>query len=465
MSLSLRVIEGLAPDQGSLSAAGKLRKPTLWLRLAHEADTSTIWGECQGSGANPYRVIADIDNHGYKCTCPSRKFPCKHSLALMWLFVESAERFVADSSPDWVQEWQGRRRRGATSESPKDGAVKPQRDITSAQAAAVIPEAEPSAIDIAKRAEATIKRRQRTEEEVRDGLDELDQWIGDQLRNGIASFVEDLVARCRRIASRLVDAKAATLASRMDELPSRLLALPRAARPQAALFELGQIALLSRHWRSAPDDADARAAIIQGETREAVLANTNTLRVHAEWEVVGNRVETRRDGLVSQSTWLLDRCSARSRFALLLDFFSASAGRRSAAFIPGQRLTACLAFHASRQPLRAVLDTTAETVAHFDVVRPIAPIDPLIAWRQHLARVPWASETPILLPVGRFVKDSQNRLWWRSESDQHALPLAPISDDALWCGVAVISAVILWNGAQGHVLRIETPIGSAWPEP
>ena len=39
--------------------------------------------------------------------------------------------------------------------------------------------------------------------------DALEQWIGDQLRMGLSAFVDDVTARCRRIAARLVDGKAA----------------------------------------------------------------------------------------------------------------------------------------------------------------------------------------------------------------------------------------------------------------
>src|SRR5476651_1227257 len=97
------VIEALAPDQSALTAASALLKPSKWpLRARFER---LIWGECQGSGANPYRVAADIEDRGSKCTCPSRKFPCKHALALMWMFVDGDAGFQAGDVPDWVNDW------------------------------------------------------------------------------------------------------------------------------------------------------------------------------------------------------------------------------------------------------------------------------------------------------------------------------------------------------------------------
>src|SRR5215470_12300700 len=76
MSLTLERIEGLAPDQASLAAARKLLKPSSWPTLAQ--GDGLIWGECQGSGATPYRVVVSEANAGYKCTCPMQTHAHPH---------------------------------------------------------------------------------------------------------------------------------------------------------------------------------------------------------------------------------------------------------------------------------------------------------------------------------------------------------------------------------------------------
>ena len=82
VALSRSAIEAIAPDQSALKAAAGLLKPAKWDARGRAGEL--IWGECQGSGANPYRVCADTGSDpGSKCTCPSRKFPCKRALALM----------------------------------------------------------------------------------------------------------------------------------------------------------------------------------------------------------------------------------------------------------------------------------------------------------------------------------------------------------------------------------------------
>ena len=94
MKIELSAIEAAAPDQASLKAAGGLRKPAKWSGAGISAEGQFIWGACAGSGANPYRVMADLSDLGSKCTCPSRKFPCKHALALMWMRADDSLTFI-----------------------------------------------------------------------------------------------------------------------------------------------------------------------------------------------------------------------------------------------------------------------------------------------------------------------------------------------------------------------------------
>src|SRR5688572_33367878 len=85
-------------------------------------DGALVWGECAGSGANPYRMMADLRDLGNKCTCPSRKFPCKHVLGLLWLNAEAVVPFPPADTPEWVSDWLGRRRGGGAARIPAAGA-------------------------------------------------------------------------------------------------------------------------------------------------------------------------------------------------------------------------------------------------------------------------------------------------------------------------------------------------------
>jgi hypothetical protein len=47
----------LAPDAGSAKAGKDLATPRKWVSLGR--DERAAWGECQGSGAEPYRTQID----------------------------------------------------------------------------------------------------------------------------------------------------------------------------------------------------------------------------------------------------------------------------------------------------------------------------------------------------------------------------------------------------------------------
>ncbi len=459
MAFDLKTIEALAPDQASLSSASKLTKRSKWIRL--EAQGSLLWGECQGSGANPYRVVVDAGDDGYKCTCPSRKFPCKHSLALMWISATAPAEFTpAETTPEWVNDWLGRRRKGGSAAAP--AANQAAKDIGSAGLAEAEPARAEDPAAAERREAAQRKRAEDTKASVAAGLDELDQWIADQLRLGLSGFVDASGERCRRIAARLVDAKAAALASRLDELPGLLLSLRSEERPEAAIRELGKLVLLTRAWRAAPDDAELKRLVATSETREQILANAEAPRLAATWEVLGERIESRKDGLVSHATWLMAVGDAEPRFALLQDYYPASAGRRAQAFSAGERFEAKLAFYPARRPLRALVVERGNG-ATADAAWPSArqaERDPLAAHAAGQDAAPWSAVTPMLLPAGWLARDERGAIWWQAEGQDNtiALPLAGSAPEPA-LGITLDAAAGLWDGARLDLLAARSAFG------
>lgn len=222
MPFTLERIEALAPDQASLAAARKLLKPASWPTLAE--GEGLIWGECQVSGATPYRVAVNEADAGYKCTCPSRKFPCKHTLALMWMRAERTAAFAPAPVPEWVKDWLSRRRGTPSApRKPKDESApksKPSIRLTETTETEAVADAK------ADQRAAAARERNRLDREaaVLAGLEDLDVWLLDQVQHGMANFVAQAAQSCRTISQRLVDAKAAGLAGRLDALPTRLTA-------------------------------------------------------------------------------------------------------------------------------------------------------------------------------------------------------------------------------------------------
>src|ERR671924_273441 len=108
MNFSPEQIIALAPDAPSAKAGRGLATLSKW--PSRGCDERAVWGECQGSGKEPYRTQIDLAELAFRCTCPSRKFPCKHSLGLFLLFAnQPATGSTNTTIPAWASEWLAKR--------------------------------------------------------------------------------------------------------------------------------------------------------------------------------------------------------------------------------------------------------------------------------------------------------------------------------------------------------------------
>jgi len=468
MSLTLERIEALAPDQASLGAARKLLKPSSWPTLAE--GEGLVWGECQGSGATPYRVVVNEADAGYKCTCPSRKFPCKHTLALMWMRAEKTTAFTPAALPEWVKDWLSRRRGKSTTaiKDEDDEQPKPKPSIRLTE----IPEAAEKHDPKAEQRAAAARERNRVEREaaVLAGLDDLDTWLSDQVQHGMATFVAQTAQACRTIAQRLVDAKASGLAGRLDALPTRLFTLPGPARPTAAIRELGQVHLISQAYRRTSElpellAADAGQAVGWSVTREALLSDSKVLRVDAKWRVFAVLSEAQPDRLRRVETWLWRENDGDNepQCAVLIDFIPIATGAATGGYLVGDQIEAELAFYRSTVPLRAQITTLKRGAEQNSepLALPRERLSVSYAKYEHaLAQLPWLGTFPLSFrwaSVRRngeqlYICDNESQLSLPLHSSQtnHALPLASIDR---------IDGIGLWNAYEFTLAWAETPLG------
>lgn len=428
MPLSLDKIEALAPDQSSLDAARKLIKSSSWPTLAKD-DTSLVWGECQGSGATPYRVVISEADGGYKCTCPSRKFPCKHSLALMWMRAEAKVAFSPSPVPPWVTDWLSRRRGPS---NVVENVTPPAKSIRQTS--------EPEVIDAKAEARALAARERNAQEREASllaGLDELDLWLEDQVDSGLAGFVTEAGSRCRLMAQRLVDAKAPGLATRLDAFPSRLYTLPEPQRPLAVVEELGLFHLMAQAYRRqqllSPElRADIRLVVGWTLTREALLGDAAALRQKGNWLVFAVRNEVQPDKLRRTETWLMDD-APEPHLAVLIDFVPVSVGTVSSGYAIGDHFEAELVYYPSPLPLRALVaqqqgptmsDPKPLSTTEVDLSEAYS------AYERALALRPWLGDWPILFGTARLRRQGSTLfLCSVAQPSWGGLPLHPSQND------------------------------------
>ncbi|MEU3726644.1 SWIM zinc finger family protein, partial [Streptomyces sp. NPDC031705] len=110
----------LAPDEASRKAGGRLGGAGPWSQTGGSA-SGAVWGSCKGSGSTPYRTVVDLTGPAFKCSCPSRKFPCKHALGLLLLWAAEGLGEPGEA-PDWAAEWlAGRAAKAARPAGPAAG--------------------------------------------------------------------------------------------------------------------------------------------------------------------------------------------------------------------------------------------------------------------------------------------------------------------------------------------------------
>jgi hypothetical protein len=341
VGLTAEQVAGLAPDAGSLTAGRGLASERCWSGLGQNG--RAVWGLCQGSGPKPYQTQADLAGPAFRCSCPSRKFPCKHALGLLLLAAGSPAAVPrASGSPGWVAQWLASREQGAeggAGQKTSTGKTGTEKTGPAQKRTAADPQAQ-------------SRREARREDRVRSGLSELERWLHDLVRQGFAQARERPYRFWDEAAERLVDAQAPALAGRVQAMGG-IAAAGGSAWPEALLEEAGLVQLLlAAHGRldDLPDAtrADVRGLIGWTVARDDVLAGD---RLRDRWAVLGRVVEAEAR-LRVQRVWLHGLESGRH--ALVLSF--AVAGQSlDVGLAAGTVVDASLAFYPSAAPLRALV--------------------------------------------------------------------------------------------------------------
>jgi hypothetical protein len=314
---TIEQVEAIAPSPAAMTAARTVATIRHWDRAA--VDERTLWGSFRGTAAEPYTVMVDHIDVAFSCTCPSRRTPCKHALGLLVLWVDGA--IAAGLRPPELSRWMEARQAksgagvpsgdGTTTASSPNASEHGQDDRVDTGADDRRPP-EPSADD----PDRDSGRDDRVAR-MHAGLDELDRWLDDRIRTGLADPALARYGTWDTLAARLVDARAGSLANRIRRLAGVVGASPR--WHEEVLEEIGVLHLLSQGGRrlgSLPGSlADTTAVALGWQVRTAeVLAgvpDTDT------WIVAG-RSDRREDRIEVRRVWL--RAVESGRWALVLSF-------------------------------------------------------------------------------------------------------------------------------------------------
>ncbi|MFL5992986.1 MAG: SWIM zinc finger family protein [Streptomyces sp.] len=427
----------LAPDAASRKAGSKLGAAGPWSE-AGSSDEGTVWGLCKGSGSKPYQTVIDIaDAAGpaYKCSCPSRKFPCKHALGLLLLWAGGEGAVPPGPTPDWAEQWiEGRRQRA-------------QEKRTAGAAGSAAGSGDP---------EAARRRAERRAVRITAGATELEQRLADLLRGGLAGAEQAGYGMWEETAARMVDAQAPGLAARVRELG----AIPSSGPgwPVRLLEECALVHLLDQGWLRRERLPDGLASTVR--SRIGLPASADGPAIRDRWLVLA-QYDTADARLTTRRIWLHGTDSGRT--ALLLSY--GAAGRAPELALPvGLELEAEVSAYPGTGQLRAALGE------QFAPPTPTAARPPGVTTEQAASRYgealradPWLDSVPVTLD--RVIPAPDGDSWQLADAEGgSALPLTASarSRPGLWRLVALSGgAPVKVFGECGH--RGFTPL-TAWPE-
>ena len=418
---SIEQVEALAPSASAMTAARPVATPSRWVGAG--ADDRAVWGAFQGSGTEPYDTIVDHVDVRTSCSCPSRRRPCKHVLGLLVMWVRGD---VTDAvAPPPVTRWVGTHAGSDRSTIADDAAGKPVPEPSSSGGAgpdrappgSTSDDAPSDRPDLPDEAPPDLDRaRDDRVERMFGGLAELDRWLDDRIRTGLADPSLARYSTWDQLAARLVDAQAGSLANRIRRLAGLVGASPKWHHD--VLAELALLHLLAQAGRrlgSLPGPlADAVATTVGWQVRRAdVLAGVpDTDR----WIVAG-RSDNREDRIEVRRHWL--RGAESGRWALVLSF-AAYQQSLDTSLVVGTELVADI--HRYPGPaLRAVVgerhsEPTPAAPAALDVAGACDAIGMIVASE------PWLDRVPVTLRASITQVDGGS---WVLTDPGGSLPLLP----------------------------------------
>ncbi|HEY9772965.1 MAG TPA: SWIM zinc finger family protein [Planktothrix sp.] len=392
----------LAPDESSAKSGRELANRSKWKTLGY--NEFAAWGECQGGGSTPYQTCISILENTFKCTCPSRKFPCKHGLGLYLLLSKEQGAFTQKEPPPWVADWLAHQiAKTAKKTKKKDTEAKPVDPV------------------------AQAKRLAERHAKVKAGTEDLDRFLQDLIRHGLASVQSETYGFWEAQAKRLVDSQAPGLARMLRDCAGT--ASTGENWQDRLLRQIGQIYLLLQAYERfqllpAELQADVRTALGFTTDQDEVLASN---AVADTWHVVAQRVE-QEERLRMQRTWLIGKNS--SKRALILSFAHGTSPLDTS-LLAGSTVQAELSFYPSAYPMRAVLkNKSSEQLEKCHLSGHATLHSALESYSDALAVSPWIEKFP--LSVADVVPESVASGKWAIRDKESRLAPLIVSSMAGW---------------------------------
>jgi hypothetical protein len=418
-------IAQLAPDAAALKAGKDLANERKWNGFAY--NHRVLWGEIQGSGKDPYRTQVDLTVIAFQCSCPSRKFPCKHGIALLYLFGNKFPLFKENNEePKWVNDWIQKRQEKSANLAESNAGENGESDAKA----------------IEKRNKDKAKRKDDRLALELVGAEELERFLKDLLRTGFLQLPEKGSAFFDPMARRMVDAKANGLANYVRNFNKINYFNNNEWQSKALQNALKAWTLIQAFKRVGGLEPNIQEQIFSqlGRTikKKELLENPNVLTIKDQWILLGKLSEQLDDQMTMHRCWLLGCSTGKS--AVLIDFESPFAPYEPLV-LTGTIMEAELVFYPSNDPLRAQIKSQGPSSNQ--IPPSISFLADWTAAQEQIAKQiaisPWADDMPQLLQQLRLVKSPQT--WHLMDQKGAFWPINPLfSENQIFYILAVTGA-------------------------
>jgi len=313
------------------------------------------------------------------------------------LLVASPDAVPISDAPPEVIEWLSRRKARAEKQRPEK-------------------DARPTPVDPIAR-EKRIRQR---EGRIQTGIESLNRWMSDFIRQGLAGLNATGDDLFEEQAKRLIDAQVPGLANRVRRMGE--LVRSTVHWPEELLASLGRLELLLSAYRRLPElpenlQAEIRQAV--GWTVSAQELESQGVPVSGQWLVVGQRDEEE-DRLRSRRTWL--QGVSDRQLVLILQF------------APGQQpfpqnWLVGTTFHATLTRYPGVLQQRGKLAEQQSLpesftgdLAGMASLEEMLTQHaQALSLFPWCISSPVTLKQVTIVPHEQR--WWVRDRDGRGVPI------------------------------------------
>ena len=328
-------IEATAVNNVSLRRAKLLAKSSKWHQLS--TNYQVIWGWSTVLEHEHYEVSVSLTSNHHQCSCASNTV-CKHITGLLLLYQKSSAVFKYQQSPKAIQEWFDQLNQNSPTLLTTTPSKRSKRSNSSDASAQ----------------KAKEKRWQKRLEWMDTGIQALEIWLSDMIRQGLANVPLEKTSYWTYIASKMMDAKLPSISIYLKETQ----ALVQASSDWSALMvdRIGQLYFWVHSFQNRAQLSEAEQDHLYrslGKTIQKKTVIQQNIALKDKWLVLGVKKGTLIDKQVYRRVWIQ---GIQSKQMALIEDFSYFNSPFDYQYTLGSIIDSTLYYYTQKPAQRALLE-------------------------------------------------------------------------------------------------------------